>query len=309
MAADARDALAAPIATIVTVASVGRAAHVARQHEGLDLWAPDVRRVVVQIGDRTWPIPGADIVDCTGPGPVRLGEARNAGAAAALSGHSATGSISATAPVDPSADASNADTDSADPGLLVFLDADCVPAPGLVDRYLDAATRDPGAVLCGPVTYLAEGTGEVGVAKLPALIDPHPARPDPPAGTLRRATEREYDLFWLLSFAVTAATWRRIADDFGGFHEGYAGYGAEDTDFGAQLLAHGIPLTWVGGAHALHQWHPVSSPPVEHLDDILRNGALFRDRHGRWPMEGWLRRFEEMGLVRRDGGDWVRADG
>ena len=182
-----------------------------------------------------------------------------------------------------------------------------MPAPGLVDRYLDAAGRDPGAVLCGPVTYLAEGTGEVVVAKLPALIDPHPARPDPPAGTLRRATEREHDLFWSLSFAVTAAAWRRIGDAFGGFHPGYAGYGAEDTDFGAQLLAHGIPLTWVGGAHALHQWHPVSSPPVEHLDDILRNGALFRDRHGRWPMEGWLRRFEEMGLVRRDGDDWVKV--
>lgn len=265
--------------TVITVASRGRADHVARQHEGLDLWAPNARRVVVQIGDRTWPIPGAEIVDRTGPGPVRLGEARNAGA------------------------------DSADSGLLVFLDADCVPAPGLIAGYAAAAERDPGAVLSGPVTYLAKGTGEAGVVKLPELIAPHPARPNPPADELRRATVAEHDLFWSLSFAVTAATWRRIADDFGGFHEGYAGYGAEDTDFGAQLLAHGIPLTWVGGAHALHQWHPVSSPPVEHLDDILRNGALFRDRHGHWPMEGWLRRFEEMGLVRRDGGDWVRTDG
>ena len=287
-AASAPTALAATAAnraraTIVTVASVGRADHVARQHEGLDLWAPEAHRIVVQIGPDTWPVPGARIVDRTGPGPVRLGEARNAGAAAAL------------------------DCPSGPPATIIFLDADCVPAPDLVDRYLDAAGRDPGAVLCGPVTYLAEGTGEVVVAKLPALIDPHPARPDPPAGTLRRATEREHDLFWSLSFAVTAAAWRRIGDAFGGFHPGYAGYGAEDTDFGAQLLAHGIPLTWVGGAHALHQWHPVSSPPVEHLDDILRNGALFRDRHGRWPMEGWLRRFEEMGLVRRDGDDWVKV--
>lgn len=226
MAADARGGLAATTATtaptatttaataanraratIVTVASVGRADHVARQHEGLDLWTPEARRIVVQIGPETWPVPGARIVDRTGPGPVRLGEARNAGAAAALD-----------CPSEPTAP-------SAPPATIIFLDADCVPAPGLVDRYLDAAARDPGAVLCGPVTYLAEGTGEVVVAKLPALIDPHPARPDPPAGTLRRATEREHDLFWSLSFAVTAVAWRRIGDAFGGFHPGYAGYG------------------------------------------------------------------------------------
>ena len=43
------------------------------------------------------------------------------------------------------------------------------------------------------------------------------------------------------------------------------------------------------GARAYHQHHPSSSPPVQHLADILRNGALFRRRWGRWPMEGWLR--------------------
>lgn len=277
----------APSVTVVTVASADRARHVARQHEGLELWAPAARRVVVQIGETPWPIPGAGILDRTGPGPVRLGEARNAGAAAALA-H----------PYGP-----------ADSDLIVFLDADCVPAPGLVDGYAVAAAEDPGAILSGPVTYLAEGTGEVGVVKLPNLIAPHPARPNPPAGTLRRATDAEHDLFWSLTFAASAGTWRRVVAEFGGFHGGYSGYGAEDTDFGAQLLAHRIPLTWVGGAHALHQWHPVSSPPVEHLDDILRNGALFRRRHGRWPMEGWLRRFEEMGLVRRDGDGWVKVEG
>uniref|UniRef100_UPI00345C94E1 glycosyltransferase family 2 protein n=1 Tax=uncultured Corynebacterium sp. TaxID=159447 RepID=UPI00345C94E1 len=178
---------------------------------------------------------------------------------------------------------------------------------GLVDGYAAAAVADPGAVLSGPVTYLREGTGRLDVEQLPELIDPHPARPNLPAGATRRATAAEHDLFWSLTFAATAATWRGILATFGGFHEGYAGYGAEDTDFGAQLLAHDVALTWVGGAHALHQWHPVSSPPVEHLDDILRNGALFRDRHGRWPMEGWLERFEEMGLVRRDGDEWSKA--
>ena len=46
------------------------------------------------------------------------------------------------------------------------------------------------------------------------------------------------------------------------------------------------------------QYHPVSNPPIEHLDDILCNAAVF---HRRWgPMEGWLHEFENRGLIRRD---------
>lgn len=44
----------------------------------------------------------------------------------------------------------------------------------------------------------------------------------------------------------------------------------------------------------------MSDPPVEHLDDILRNGALFRRRWGRWPMTGWLEAFASAGLVSHD---------
>ena len=84
------------------------------------------------------------------------------------------------------------------------------------------------------------------------------------------------------------------------------GYGGEDTDFGRTALAAGVGLGWVGAARAFHQHHPVSSPPVEHLDAILRNGRLYHRRWGRWPMTGWLEAFEEQGLVRRDGNDRVR---
>jgi hypothetical protein len=47
---------------------------------------------------------------------------------------------------------------------------------------------------------------------------------------------------------------------------------------------------------------------VRHLDDILRNGALFAERWGWWPMQGWLDEFQSMGLVRSDGrGGYRRA--
>ena len=113
------------------------------------------------------------------------------------------------------------------------------------------------------------------------------------------------DLFWSLSFAVTAATWQRT----GGFYEGFVGYGAEDTDFARTAQQAGAGLHWVGGADAYHQHHPVSTPPAEHLPDIIRNGAIFARRHGSWPMQGWLEALQQRGQVQRDAaGGWLRGD-
>ncbi|MEU6062618.1 galactosyltransferase-related protein [Streptomyces sp. NPDC047097] len=187
--------------------------------------------------------------------------------------------------------------------LLVFLDVDCVPGPSLLGRY--AETAEDGALLCGTVAYLPPPPpGGYRLDALPRLAPPHPARPVPADGQM--ITGGDHRLFWSLSFAVTAATWRRI----GGFCERYTGYGGEDTDFGRTAAARGVDLRWVGGAPAYHQHHPVSRPPVEHLDDILRNGAVFRDRWGSWPMEGWLRDFARLGLARHDPatGTWTKTE-
>jgi len=188
--------------------------------------------------------------------------------------------------------------------LLVFLDADCVPGPELVARYEVASARHPGAVLCGPVTYLPEGHDDLSDAGLAAATRPHAARPAPAPGSTLVAGPDEYPLFWSLSFALEPATWRRS----GGFDPGYEGYGGEDTDFAFALRAADVPLVWVGGADAHHQWHPTSSPPWQHLDDILRNGRRFAERWGSWPMGGWLEAFAEAGAVHRtaDGG-WERT--
>ena len=96
----------------------------------------------------------------------------------------------------------------------------------------------------------------------------------------------------------------------GGFCERYAGYGAEDTDFAHTWQGTGRLLGWVGDARTYHQYHPTQDPPAQHLADILRNGAIFAERWGRWPMEGWLTEFEAQGLVVRTPGGWapVRAE-
>ncbi|WP_254552743.1 hypothetical protein [Kitasatospora sp. MMS16-BH015] len=48
---------------------------------------------------------------------------------------------------------------------------------------------------------------------------------------------------------------------------------------------------------------------MQHLDSILRNAAVFHHRWGWWPMEGWLRAFEDLGLARHDPltGVWTRG--
>lgn len=173
--------------------------------------------------------------------------------------------------------------------IIIFLDADCVASGDLVAHYTRALALHPEAVVAGPVTYMREG--ELRTVR----PDPHPARPNPAPGELIKADD--YNLFWSLSFALTAKTWRRIEREFGGFDEGYTGYGGEDTDFAWQLRAHGIELYWVGGAHAFHQWHPVSSPPWEHLHDIVRNANYFHTKWGEFPMRGWLEAFEADGAI------------
>jgi len=189
--------------------------------------------------------------------------------------------------------------------VVVLLDVDCLAGGDLVAAYDEVVTSRPGRIWSGPVTYLppppAAGYPVDDPAALATLDDPHPARPAPRPGAVAHSDDP--DLFWSLSFAVAPATWRTV----GGFCEEYVGYGGEDTDLGHAALASGVGLGWVGSARAYHQHHRVSSPPVEHLDDILRNGRVYRQRWGYWPMIGWLQAFEAQGLVHRVGDDWARS--
>jgi GT2 family glycosyltransferase len=264
--------------TAVITTAHGRTLHLRRQLDGLSRSArlPDIH-IVVAIDDPAV----SEVVAASGsaahvvhrengPGPLAVASARNIGALKALD--------------------HNAD-------LLVFLDVDCIPGRNMLGRYHEAVV-DPEhgpALLCGPVTYLPPPQhGEGYPVALEHLINPHPARPAPRAGEV--IATADYELFWSLSFALTASTWRQI----GGFCERYRGYGGEDTDFAQTARATGVPMRWVGGAHAFHQFHPVSDPPVEHVHDIVRNATIFHQRWGWWPMANWLDAFERRGLITRD---------
>lgn len=248
---------------VVTVVR-GRAGHLARQRRRLAA-GPPVRHVVVGMGERPTPEPGGPptrLLTVPAPGPLPLAGARNAGARAAL----ATGATT-----------------------LVFLDVDCLPGDELLERYADAVDRTGPALLAGPVTFLPPpGPGGVPERDLDRWVDPHPARPVPAAGELRAEPRRE--LFWSLSFAVSARAWRLS----GGFCEDYLGYGAEDTDF---ALGCGLPLYWVGGAHAFHQHHPPARTDPARVAEIVANARRFHARRGRWPMRTWLTELDAAGAV------------
>lgn len=257
---------------VVTLAR-GRLVHLERQARAVARLAPaPADYVVVSLDDEPPCLAGARVVHVPAEPPLPLAAARNAAIAA-------TGA-----------------------DLVVCLDADCLPEPGMPVALTRAARATGGErLLAGPVGRLPPIPASRAEPTLAELARSRAGaqqggRPVPPDGTI--GDEPRIERFWSLAFAVTPETHARI----GGFDEGYVGYGAEDTDYAFRARAAGVGLSWVGGAWAHHQHHPASDPPVEHLDDIVRNARRFRARWGRWPMEGWLRAFADRGLV-----DWTPA--
>lgn len=177
---------------------------------------------------------------------------------------------------------------------LLFLDVDCIPMRDCLGRLQEElAQRD--ALLCADVRYLGPDSARSDwtEAELLGQGKPHPVRDFPEVGV---RAETNPGLFWSLAFAIR----KQRFENLGGFDEGFAGYGAEDTDFGFRAAQQGLPLLFVGGALACHQYHPNYEPPLQHLTDIVRNARHFHARWRAWPMEGWLAAFQSMGLIAWD---------
>ncbi len=169
----------------------------------------------------------------------------------------------------------------ADCDLVVLLDVDCIPDPGLIDTYT-RASRSVGrhrTVLLGPVGWLdapAPASGPIGAAavrRARATVK----RSFPATGTV---LEPYPDLFWSLSFAVSPATHRSI----GGFDEAFAGWGGEDTDYGRRAHRREIALWKVGGAWSYHQPHAPARETPGQIAALVANAIHFHNRWGDWPM-------------------------
>lgn len=168
---------------------------------------------------------------------------------------------------------------------VVFLDADCIPAPDFLSGYQQAFTRTD-SLISGRVRYLTARAMEkedlFERMKEYSIADP----------VRENVDQYPYELFWSLNFGCSKITFEEI----GGFDELFTGYGAEDTDFAFAAKAKGIPINTIN-AMAYHQYHSSYDPPMNHLIDIVSNANAFRRKWGTWPMEGWLSKFERAGLV------------
>jgi len=170
---------------------------------------------------------------------------------------------------------------------VIFLDVDCIPSPTLVADYQQAFEKDD-ILWAGRIRYLSEtAMMQPNVLEnLQELSDPDPVRD--------ADMEYTYELFWSLNFGCSKAVFKRI----GGFDESFKGYGAEDTDFSFNARKNLVPISTVN-TFAYHQYHPSYNPPLNHLQDILINANIFKSKWNKWPMEGWLKKFQNMGYV-----DW-----
>lgn len=168
---------------------------------------------------------------------------------------------------------------------LFFLDVDCIPDETYFDEM--ASYINDNRVLMGTPYYLPKGE--------PPIVDftkaiSHPHRPE----ITQSRSEIDFNLFWSLCFAMT----RKCFDNVGGFDENFLGYGGEDTDFAWSLRDAGMEF-WLVTARVYHQQHPVSIPPLGHLQAIVNNSNYFFTKRGVWIMENWLEAFTIMGLI-----DW-----
>ena len=201
----------------------------------------------------------------------------------------------------PLATARNAAARAATGDALVFLDMDCIPTPTLVAQYRDAL-GDFDGLLMGEVLYLPGGAtaGEWTYERFAEVAVKHSDRRGPPPSGIELCPD--YRCFWSLNFAMRRTTFL----DIGGFDERYVGYGGEDTDFGKILDGARVPIAWMKGGLAYHQYHPHHMPPVHHLESVVRNAELFEAKWGYRTMGHWLHAFGLMGLIEQAPGQPIR---
>lgn len=185
----------------------------------------------------------------------------------------------------PLAKARNTGATQAQTDMLVFIDVDCIVSPTLFERTVPVCTNT--TVITGYPKYLSIVPTHGDYNKLePSAID-HPSRYAIP--TDKKVSHLK---FWSLMFCIS----KQAFENIDGFDEEYTGYGGEDTDFAMRFNAKNIDLVFIKD-YVLHQYHTKYDPPLNYIEDILKNAETFRLKWGFLPMMAWLEKFYELGFI------------
>lgn len=173
--------------------------------------------------------------------------------------------------------ARNAGAAAAAGPVLLFLDADVRPEPGLIDAHLrhyrgGARVGVQGRTLQAPETLTTTFMRATNL--LPDL-------------TVRRREDLSPLHVITRNFSVAADSFRKV----GGFDEAFAGYGWEDIELGLRLRQAGVRLRYEPAALAYHHHRQSLEELLPKLRQAGEGAVYFWNKHGR---AAWLGLFLEI---------------
>jgi len=157
--------------------------------------------------------------------------------------------------------------------LLLFIDADALCHPDLLQAHIDAQADGPVAV-CGfsggreltPSTWRLKFGADWDFGDVAATFEQFKATPllhDPLTELLARPRPADWAFFWTLNAGVPKVSF----DLVGGFNADFEVKGSEDIELGYRLARIGVPTVFAPAAITIHQPH-----------ERNRNVEVVRDR-------------------------------
>ena len=203
----------------------------------------------------------------------------------------------------PYARARNTGAERAKYEQLLFLDADCVPAEGFLEHYLESISHCSDGVVSGHAWYMRQGARLEDMSlQLQAQTQYYHPGLDIRAPQVAARTD-SWEQFSSIHFACT----QKVFNAIGGFDENFTGYSGEDSDFGQQLKAQKIPL-FANKAEVYHQYHKPSGAPFGLIKEFIHNANYFASKWGFLPGRSWIETFKKEGLLTEEEGRLVYTD-
>lgn len=171
---------------------------------------------------------------------------------------------------------------------ILYLDVDCICPPDLIASVMNVLTHQ--RVLTSRIKYLCDTPEHVDYQALERN-----ALPDPVDADIPTEAPVSFTHFKSMIFAIRRKDYERT----GGFDENFSGYGVGDIDFATRCEEAGMTLQ-ILATPILHQYHPRVDPPVNHLSDIVSNATRFKQKWGYYPLQDYLEKFAEEGLINAD---------